>query len=222
MRTITLNFVIGAWLLASSIQANTEIPIFSPADIFKSLNDLLQEMHLRPKKLISIRYSLKLRPGFYAIMPQEKFFSREYMKLKSNGLMDVQNVELQIVADYPWPHHEEILFLGSLKKALLWFDRELKNGLQLTQDIVYSVKSDQDFFNALEHSMRNRQHTVIQLLHCKQKPCVNSSYWRKKILNLKMLESDGMRLRIQSRYHSLDKDKWSLFNKDLQTFIQDS
>ena len=217
MRFIVLPILIS--ILITSTESKSKINISTSAQLIHRLKSILRLMHHQPNKLGNLYHEIVLEPGYYIISPEEKFFQKEYFKLKSQGLMNVQQTRLDILVKYPWPHTAEIIFQGTVKEALKWLQEKLSIGLSLDQEIVYAVNSDKELFQALALTINNRQNTVIKILKCTKYPCVGNKNWLKKIQSLNMPSSDGMRLRISSKFSSLDQDKWRFFTNQLKPFL---
>lgn len=198
-------------------------PTFSASsepDIINLCLDIIKDLKYRANQASPIRYNLKLKPGIYIIQSNEDFFMREFRRLKKHGLLDTQNIFFNITTDYNWPFSNQTLFSGHFKSALKWLDQELKKGINLSQEIIYEANSDREFYRALYLARSNKQHTVIKLSHCSTRPCVIKYHWLQRILELKMLDGDGTRLRIQSGSFSLDKDKWMMFDQELEKIVE--
>ena len=74
--------------------------------------------------------------------------------------MDVQQVRLDILVDYDWPHEKELIFSGSVGQTLQWLDKKLSTGMSLGHEIVYSVNTRQRAIPALKASVNNRQNMI--------------------------------------------------------------
>tara|TARA_Y100000589_G_scaffold322744_1_gene356134 strand:+ start:1261 stop:1800 length:540 start_codon:yes stop_codon:yes gene_type:complete len=177
-------------------------------------------MHRQPKQLSNLYQEIILEPGYYIISPEETFFEKEYLNLKKQGLIDIQQIRLNLLVRYGWPYSTNTVFEGTLKEALKWLQKKLTIGLSLGQEVVYSVRSDKELFKALSLTINNRQNTVIRILKCTKYPCITNKKWLEKIYSLNMDSNDGMRLRISSRFSSLDQDKWAFFRNKLKPFLE--
>lgn len=220
MRGLIIILIHCSMVVSAYSFTNPTFSASSEPDIVNLCLDIIKDLKYRANPASPVRYNLKLKPGVYIIQSNENFFMKEYRRLKKHGLLDTQNIFLNITTDYEWPHSNQTLFSGKFKTALKWLDQELKKGLNLTQEIVYIAKSDREFYRALYFARTNRQHTVIKLPHCNTRPCVLKYHWLRRILELQMPNGDGTRLRIQSGSFSLDKDKWIMFDQELKKVIE--
>ena len=223
VETTHMRTLIAAILINMIIGVNaavTEINISNSDQLVESLKSILKSIHRKPRQLNHLYNEIILKPGYYIIGPDQKFFKDEYLHLKHRGLMDVQQVRLDILVDYDWPHEKKLIFSGSVEQALQWLDKRLSIGMSLGQEIVYSVNTDKELYQALKASVNNRQNTVIKIRNCKKYPCVSNKSWLKKIYELKMPFSDGMRLRISSKFSSLDQEKWIFFKNKMKPFTE--
>ena len=197
-----------------------KVKVSNSDELIIRLKSILNSIDTKSKHLDNLHNEIVLEPGYYIISPNENFFEDEYLKLKTNGLMDIQQNRLRIFVNYSWPHERELIFQGSVKQALRWLRTKLSIGLNLGHEIVYSVNTDKELYNALLATINNRQNTVIKFPKCNKYPCVKNKNWLKKIYTLKMPSSDGMRLRISSKFSSLDQEKWRFFNNKIKPFTE--
>ncbi len=218
-----MKFLITPILLCILININAAIDSIEVANseqLIEKIKLVIQQIHRNSKQLKNLYTEIQLKPGYYIIPPNEKFFENEYVKLKARGLMDVQQNRLNIVVKYPWPNNRESIFKGSVKEALMWLQEKLSIGISLDNEIIYSVNSDKELYMALLATISNRQNTVIKIPRCMKYPCVRNKSWLNKIYTLTMPSSDGMRLRINSKFSSLDQEKWRFFGNKIKPFTE--
>ena len=223
VETNPMRFLIATILMSTLININMAVSRFDVSNseqLIQTIKLVLELIDREPKRLNNLYNEILLEPGYYIIPPDEQFFENAYFNLKNRGLMDIQQTRLDIFVNHPWPHTRETIFQGSVKQALKWLKEKLSIGLSLGNEIVYSVITDKELYQALSAAIINGQNTVIKIPNCSKYPCVNNENWLKKIYTLKMPSSDGMRLRISSKFSSLDQEKWKFFRNKIKPFTK--
>lgn len=136
------------------------------------------------------------------------------------SLLGSQKLKLRLIADYWRPIEKEIILEGSLPYVLDEIEKKFKKGLKLSQYLIYTVNSLAELYVRLKQTTRNRQDTLIRLPSCRSIPCISNPKWLRRLRSIQMTEPDGMILRMQSQYDSINMDKYEFFKAGLRPFLQ--
>ena len=184
-----------------------------------ALDTILFHLKRKPNKLEYTCNRITMMPGFYSVFEEDQFFIILRDHLMRRGLSEAMKARMVIFADYPWPYHDEKLFEGTYIGALKYLDREIKKGLKISQDIVYTTRSVGAFYKALSLASKNNQDTVIRAPFCRKVGCIKNEKWQRRFKALSMEQDDGMRLRIQTAYCSYDQPKITFYQKNFDPFL---
>ena len=141
---------------------------------------------------------------------------RNYQVLRSNHL------RLKVIADYHDPIDDEVLSQGFLSTVLEQMEKRFRKGLKLSQNVIYNANSLPEFYLRLKQTARNMQDTLIRLPRCRSLPCIRNPKWLRRLRGISLSRPDGMRLRIQTRFHSKDMDKYEFFQQGFVPFLASS
>ena len=88
-----MRFLMATILMGTLININvavSRIDVSNSEQLIQKIKLVLELIDRKPKQLNNLYNEISLEPGYYIMPPDEKFFENEYLKLKSRGLMDVQ------------------------------------------------------------------------------------------------------------------------------------
>jgi hypothetical protein len=194
-------------------------PINTVEELKQALDSILDRLKAYPHDLYSLDTKIVLDPGFYQIKIDDPFFAKRLHNFQENGPLRASNTWIRIAVHYKKGPKAPLLYEGTLYQGLSYLQARLKQGLKLSRELTYLASSPRQFLRALRATLKNRQDTLIRIPFCSKAKCITSPAWTKQFLALKMAVPDGMRLRIKSRFCSLDQEKYQFFQNRLVPFL---
>jgi len=188
-------------------------------ELKKALNSVLKRIKAYPHDLYGLNTRIIFQPGFYPISAEDPYFKDRLREFQKNGSLRASNTWVSLEVQYPRGPKAPPLYTGSLYQGLVYLKRAMQPGLKLSREVTYVARNPRQFLRALKSTVKNRQDTVIRIPFCSKAKCVASPAWIKRFLSLTMPDPDGMRLRIKSRFCSLDQDKYQFFQNRFIPFL---
>jgi len=199
--------------------STTSFRVKSIPEFYVSVEKILDQKLKDSPGFGEVYFRIIMEPGYYKIPLEDDQWEiwesspRYYQVLRSHHL------KLRIFADYWEPVDDELILDGSLPFVIKEMEKKFREGLKLSQTLIYSVHSLVEFYLSLKQAVKNRQDTLIRIPRCRSLPCVQNPKWRRRLRSVKMNQPDGMRLRIQSRFQSKDMDKYEFLRAGLAPFL---
>ncbi|PCJ18061.1 MAG: hypothetical protein COB02_06000 [Candidatus Cloacimonadota bacterium] len=205
------------FLIAQSLHASTRKYIYSVGQLKAHLLFLINHQKRNPRDLKYLHNEIRLVHGFYYIKKEDTFFTDLLKSLEKESRFFTFKSRFIIQYQYNQKQDRVTKYNMGVTQTLKFFDQHLKTGIKFSRESRFIINKEKDLLKFLPKIAKNRSDTVLILNYCLKSPCIRNPQLIDKIPKI-MKSNDGMSLRVASKFHSQEKNKYRYFQSSLQPF----